>query len=60
MAMEWAIDTAGPLTLDETPVHEFGTTVDWSKEMSNQLVDWSTLDFSQNVHPTAPFEPHCL
>ncbi|KAL4744992.1 hypothetical protein BDW72DRAFT_187556 [Aspergillus terricola var. indicus] len=49
MAMEWVLDTADPLNLDEAPGHEFGTTVDWSKEMSNQLVDWSTLDFSQNT-----------
>ncbi|KAL5044271.1 hypothetical protein BDW71DRAFT_209482 [Aspergillus fruticulosus] len=49
MAMEWVLDTADPLSLDEVPGHEFCTTVDWSKEMSNQLVDWSTLDFSQNA-----------
>lgn len=60
MSMEWALDTANPRTLDEPPRHEFSATVDWSKEMSDQLVDWSTLDFSQNVHPTPPFEPHCL
>ncbi|KAL4735226.1 hypothetical protein BDV11DRAFT_208679 [Aspergillus similis] len=49
MAMEWVLDTTDPLSLDEVHEHGFGTTVDWSKEMSNQLVDWSTLDFSQNT-----------
>ncbi|KAL4757481.1 Zn(II)2Cys6 transcription factor domain-containing protein, partial [Aspergillus foveolatus] len=49
MLMEWELDTANQLTLDEASGHEFGTTVDWSKEMSDQLVDWSTLDFSQNT-----------
>lgn len=60
MSMEWALDTANPPTFNEAPGHEFGATVDWSKEMSDQHVDWSTLDFSQNVHPTPPIEPHCL
>ncbi|KAL3436116.1 hypothetical protein BDV09DRAFT_165916, partial [Aspergillus tetrazonus] len=49
MSMEWALDTANPPTLNEAPGHEFGATVDWSKEMSDQLVDWSTLDFDQNT-----------
>ncbi|KAL4995729.1 hypothetical protein BDV10DRAFT_173966 [Aspergillus recurvatus] len=49
MAMEWVLDTADPLSFDEVPRHEFSTTVDWSKEMPDQFVDWSTLDFSQNT-----------
>jgi hypothetical protein len=50
MAMEWVLDTADALGLVEVPGHDFSTMVDWSKELSHQMVDWSTLDFSQNVH----------
>ncbi|KAL4974563.1 hypothetical protein BDW66DRAFT_82119 [Aspergillus desertorum] len=49
MAMEWVLDSADPLSLDGVPGHDFSTTVDWAKEISNQPVDWSTLDFSQNT-----------
>ncbi|KAL4789637.1 hypothetical protein BDV19DRAFT_373814 [Aspergillus venezuelensis] len=49
MAMEWVLDSAEPLHLDDVPEHDFSSMVDWSKDMSSQMVDWSTLDFSQNT-----------
>ncbi|RDW84204.1 Zn(II)2Cys6 transcription factor domain-containing protein [Aspergillus mulundensis] len=49
MAMEWVLDSAEPLNLDDVPGHDFSSMVDWPKDMSSQMVDWSTLDFSQNT-----------
>ncbi|KAL4904011.1 hypothetical protein BDW74DRAFT_154973 [Aspergillus multicolor] len=49
MAMEWVLDSAEPLNFDDVPGHDFSSMVDWSKDMSSQMVDWSTLDFSQNT-----------
>ncbi|GFF53762.1 uncharacterized transcriptional regulatory protein C1327.01c [Aspergillus udagawae] len=50
MSMDWGMDTADPLHLsEEGREQDLDTMVEWPKEMSNYLFDWSSLDLSHNA-----------
>lgn len=56
MTMEWEMDTVDPLRLNDEAHHQdMNGVVDWSKDMSSYLFDWSSLDLGHNVPPPIPY-----
>lgn len=54
MTIEWEMDTADPLRLNDESHSQDLNGVDWPKDMSSYLFDWSSLDLGQNVHHPSP------